>query len=441
MKKSLQIFALLFCIIISAQAPEKLSYQAVIGNASGTLITNATVGVKISVLKTSAAGTVVYSESQTPTTNANGLISIQIGSGTVITGTISGIDWSSDSYFIKTETDPAGGTSYSIAGTTQLLSVPYALYAKKSGSDSGFTLPYAGTSSADAIPFKISNTGASINQAGYFENTSLTNTAAAISGKNNSTGGSGIGVLGSANSNPDEIFSAGVNGYVIGAGNGGAGVYGFALNAYGVYGSTDTGTSVRGSSYGTGTAGSFESNNTGTALFTYGSLKLYNIGEGDGKVLASDALGNATWQDLVTPFVHFSSLDGSNQVIPLGITSTINSWTGIEETGGANYNTTTGEYTIPITGYYSIMAQIGYLEKNTVNGDQTALVILINELSRKNAYGNSAVIGQYYSDLSVKLEKKLLKGQKVKIQCLQFGKPSNSLFSRGSTFAINLLHK
>ena len=133
MKKLLQIFALLFCIIISAQAPEKFSYQAIIRNASNALVTNANVGMKISILKTSAAGTVVYSESQTAMTNINGLVSIQIGAGTPITGTISGINWGADSYYIKTETDPAGGTSYSIAGTTQLLSVPYALYSKNSG--------------------------------------------------------------------------------------------------------------------------------------------------------------------------------------------------------------------------------------------------------------------------------------------------------------------
>ncbi|MGV8915833.1 MAG: hypothetical protein ACOH1X_10350 [Kaistella sp.] len=114
MKKSLQIFALLFCIIVFAQAPEKFSYQAIIRNASNALITNANVGMKISILKTSAAGTVVYAESQTATTNINGLVSIRIGAGTTITGTIAAIDWSADSYYIKTGTDPADGTSYSI---------------------------------------------------------------------------------------------------------------------------------------------------------------------------------------------------------------------------------------------------------------------------------------------------------------------------------------
>lgn len=163
MKKSLQILALLFCIIISAQAPEKFSYQAIIRNASNALITNAPVGVKISILKTSAAGTVVYAETQTPTTNANGLISIQIGAGTVISGTIAGINWGTDSYYIKTETDPGGGTAYSIAGTTQLLSVPYALYARNSGGGGA-----TGSGTLDFVP-KWTPDGATLGNSNLFD--------------------------------------------------------------------------------------------------------------------------------------------------------------------------------------------------------------------------------------------------------------------------------
>jgi hypothetical protein len=76
-------------------------------------------------------------ETQTPTTNTNGLASIEIGVGTVVSGNFSTIDWSNGPYFIKTETDPIGGVSYTITGTSQLLSVPYALYAKSAGSVSG----------------------------------------------------------------------------------------------------------------------------------------------------------------------------------------------------------------------------------------------------------------------------------------------------------------
>jgi hypothetical protein len=113
-----------------AQTPEKMSFQAVIRNSSEALVTNKQIGIQISILQGSASGTAVYAETQTPTTNANGLVSLEIGAGTVVSGTFATIDWSAGPYFIKTETDLAGGTSYTITGTSQLLSVPYALHAK-----------------------------------------------------------------------------------------------------------------------------------------------------------------------------------------------------------------------------------------------------------------------------------------------------------------------
>jgi hypothetical protein len=115
---------------VAAQAPEKMSYQAVIHNSSDELVKNSQIGMQISILQGSASGTAVYVETQIPTTNVNGLVSIEIGGGTVVTGDFTTIDWGSNLYFIKTEIDPSGGTNYTISGTTQLLSVPYALYAK-----------------------------------------------------------------------------------------------------------------------------------------------------------------------------------------------------------------------------------------------------------------------------------------------------------------------
>jgi len=109
-----------------AQAPQKMSYQAVIRNTSGALVSSALVGMKISILQ--GIATVAYSETQTASTNANGLVSLEIGAGTVVSGTFSGINWGNGPYFIKTETDPVGGTNYSITGTSELMSVPYALF-------------------------------------------------------------------------------------------------------------------------------------------------------------------------------------------------------------------------------------------------------------------------------------------------------------------------
>jgi hypothetical protein len=121
---------LLISSSILAQSPQKMSYQAVIRNSSDQLVTNHALGMQISILQGSPTGTAVYVETQTPSTNANGLVSIEIGGGTVTYGDFSTIDWSTGTYYIKTETDPAGGTTYSITGTSQILSVPYALHAK-----------------------------------------------------------------------------------------------------------------------------------------------------------------------------------------------------------------------------------------------------------------------------------------------------------------------
>jgi hypothetical protein len=119
-----------------AQPPQKMSYQAVIRNSSGQLVANKTIGMRISILQGSADGIAVYIETFNPATNANGLVSIEIGAGTT-TNDFSKVDWSNGPFFIKTETDLAGNTNYSITGVSQLLSVPFAFYAKTAEQISG----------------------------------------------------------------------------------------------------------------------------------------------------------------------------------------------------------------------------------------------------------------------------------------------------------------
>ena len=112
------------------QSPEQMSYQAVIRDAGGELVKSSEVAMRIQLLKGSEFGASAYVETHIASTNANGLLSLEIGMGTVVSGDFSSIDWADGPYFLKTETDPAGGTDYSITGTSQILSVPYALYAK-----------------------------------------------------------------------------------------------------------------------------------------------------------------------------------------------------------------------------------------------------------------------------------------------------------------------
>ena len=122
--------AILLTNMVWAQAPEKMSYQAVIRGTDNILYTNQDVGMQIGILQGSASGDLLYLENHTPTTNKNGLISIEIGAGSLVSGSFTDIDWSKGPYFILTMTDPTGGTNYSITGTSQLLSVPYALHAQ-----------------------------------------------------------------------------------------------------------------------------------------------------------------------------------------------------------------------------------------------------------------------------------------------------------------------
>ena len=117
-------FLLLNFTAVRAQAPPRMSYQAVVRDGSNALVVNNTVSLRMSVVQGSANGTVVYMETHSAPTNANGLASIELGGGTVQTGTIEGIDWSNGPYFLRSETDPNGGSDYSIAGTSQLYGVP-----------------------------------------------------------------------------------------------------------------------------------------------------------------------------------------------------------------------------------------------------------------------------------------------------------------------------
>jgi hypothetical protein len=139
-----------------AQAPEKMSYQAVIRDAGNALVQTQGVGIQITILKGGATGTPVFVETHNVTTNTNGLVSLEIGTGTLVSGNFSTIDWGADTYFIQTETDPttAGGTNYTITGTTQLMSVPYALHAKTADNFTGTiteTDPVFGASVASGI--------------------------------------------------------------------------------------------------------------------------------------------------------------------------------------------------------------------------------------------------------------------------------------------------
>ena len=127
------LYSILLLMLIStlaySQAPEAFNYQAVIRNGAGDILANSQVAVQISILQDSETGTAVYVERFNPTTNDHGLISLQLGKGSVQSGTFNTIDWGTHEFYIKIEVDPNNGTAYTSVETSQLLSVPYALYA------------------------------------------------------------------------------------------------------------------------------------------------------------------------------------------------------------------------------------------------------------------------------------------------------------------------
>ena len=158
MKKFSPLVMFLICSYVAfAQTPEKMSYQAIVRDANNTLLEDKLVGIQVSILQNSETGSEVYIETHSVVTNMNGLVALEIGTG-VTSYDFSSIDWSNGPYFVKVETDLNGADNYSISGVSQLMSVPFALYAKASGN--GIT-----TSQADAIVANTAKTGITTSQA------------------------------------------------------------------------------------------------------------------------------------------------------------------------------------------------------------------------------------------------------------------------------------
>jgi hypothetical protein len=156
MKKSLllTLVGILLCLSSFSQAPQAFKYQAVVRN-NGQIIINQSVGVLVKLLQGSSQGSVVYTEVQNQATNQFGVINLSIGEGSNQTGNFSGIDWSNGPYFLETDIDIAGGANYQIMGSTQLLSVPYALYSNKTHKADQFVVEGNSSIPSDSALFVV----------------------------------------------------------------------------------------------------------------------------------------------------------------------------------------------------------------------------------------------------------------------------------------------
>lgn len=128
----ISFFMFLGIYTVTAQSPSKIAYQAVIRDMANAPVSDQTLGVQITLRQGSAGGTNIYRELQTKATNANGLLSLVIGEGTVQNGSLNAVNWGAGPYFVELEIDQTGGTAYTLSETQELLSVPYAMYASTS---------------------------------------------------------------------------------------------------------------------------------------------------------------------------------------------------------------------------------------------------------------------------------------------------------------------
>lgn len=266
------------CLSNSAWAqPAKFNYQGVARNATGGALANQNLGIRISLIDGTPGGINVYTETHTATTNAYGLYVLAIGGGAVVSGDMSTIDWGNGDKFVKVEIDPAGGTAYADMGTTQLLSVPYAVYAKNAGS-AKLTIPYTDTTNNASTLFSLGNNG----------------DGAALEGFSNSTTSSVTAVRGIITSTAPGGFSSAVRGINRGTGGLGIGVWGsHDGSGWGVHGTTPTGYGVYGTSSGTG-YGVYGNSTNGTGLGASSSLGKAAVIEINNNANASDVLTVST---------------------------------------------------------------------------------------------------------------------------------------------------
>lgn len=192
----LAIGLLMSCIGLFAQAPQAFKYQAVARDNSGNLIANQSVGFRISILQNSPTGSPVYSETHTVASNNLGLVNLDLGAGNPVSGTFSNINWGSGNYFVKVELDVSGGSNYLLMGTSQLLSVPYALHAQTATSIAN---------DSDAQTLSINGTTLSISNG---------NSVLLPSGSTAYTAGTGISINGNviSNTSPNQQITLTGNG-------------------------------------------------------------------------------------------------------------------------------------------------------------------------------------------------------------------------------------
>ncbi len=327
----LTALVILIVVNIFAQTPQAFKFQAVVRDADGHIISEQLVSVKSSILQNNPSGTVVYSETQTPTTNEFGLISINIGTGSVVSGDFTTIDWGGDVYFLQIELDDEGGSNYQLMGTSQILSVPYSLYSTSSGE---LRLPYYGETTTTETVFNTFNSG----------------TGSGIRGENLIS--MNFGILGNPNYGVYGENNNGNHGY-------------FGGNNYGAYGFGDFGVlgehniingpwgylgGAQYAVYGEGWLGNTIGYLGGVDYGVYGFSSLGHAGYFEGKGYFSDNLGIGTLSPDASALLEINS--NSKGFLPPRMTTTERDAISTPADGLVIFNTTTNCLEFYAAGYW-----------------------------------------------------------------------------------------
>jgi hypothetical protein len=431
-----RIFTLIAALFLSsgifAQFPQKMSYQGVVRNTSGDLISSQDVGIRISILQGSSTGTMVYQETfdPNPTTNVNGLLSIEIGSGTPVSGIFSDIDWSAGPYFIKTETDPTGGTSYSIVGTSQLLSVPYALHSETAGNVFGGNYSDLTNLPTTLAGYGITD-GMNVSHAAYgITPTLITNWNAAFDWGNHAGLYRPIGYV------PDWADITGKPSFAAVATSGS---YNDLSDQPTIPSSlwAESGSNIY---FNTGNVG-IGTNSPRATLEVNGQVMITGGSPAAGQVLTSDATGLATWEPPSTPTedyicfevkrnaVYTWPTNGSVQRVNFSTNSTV--W---RNDGGA-FNQSSSRFTAPENGIYTFHGKIDF--RNLTTGSLIFAFIRISG-GTKNFYGTYSYANHNSEGAEVSITLYMSAGQYAELWgYVNTGTPPAQIYSNTSaTFAF-----
>ncbi|HEU4469646.1 MAG TPA: hypothetical protein VFR58_01065 [Flavisolibacter sp.] len=476
MKSVYTLFVILIAACSSyAQAPQGINYQGVARSQGGAPYGSQSITVRLSVRSGTPQGTVEYSEQRSVNTNAFGLFNIVIGSAgaTNVQGSFASIDWNAGSKFLQTEIKLSGQANFTDLGTTQMMSVPFAINSLQARQLSFPFDTVVNTNPYNKGAFIIKNVSIGSNEAiraesingfgmvGVSENSSgvhgfsNSGSQAGVSGTNNTSGGSGVrGYAGSGNTAGNGVLGETIGGTgVRGKSGSGFGIIGSSLNNHGVVGeSSSSGKAGVYAQAGVNASGQIgvlseasgnstairakHMTNSGLALEVDGRLKISGAGQApaEGKVLTSDANGNASWQVPNAIAFRASGLvnDDVIQWVQKDVPKKVMFNANARYNEGNNYDAQNSFFFPTVRGIYHLNASVGSWDNNTDEYQENLSIKLLRNGTvltlASSVNGSIAVDYRLEPNDAVWVEVLLVSSSAVQNSVI-YGAPSQTWFS------------